>query len=124
MDQNICSKQLVDLSEEQKRHIVCPICEKVLNIPVITVCCHTFCKTCLMRVVINTNQCPVCELNIPDYPNIGWILNTTVDNLIQTFKIKCNTNGCNAVFAIKDKANHRCDQKSKSTLNLPQGLRH
>ena len=122
MSENINCDQLIGLNEEQRKLIVCRICAKVLN-PVTTVCCfRTFCKTCLLRTVANENECPECGKNIPDFHNNGWALNTLADSLIQTFKIKCNINGCKDVFIIKEKANHRCAQNSDSNLNRPKGL--
>jgi SWI/SNF-related matrix-associated actin-dependent regulator of chromatin subfamily A3 len=63
----------VDLTEENKAALQkmlqlsidsqedCPICLGMLKEPVITKCAHTFCTTCLERVIETQAKCPMCR---------------------------------------------------------------
>lgn len=39
----------------------CPLCMRMLWVPVTTPCGHTFCKTCLDRVLDHNTSCPMCK---------------------------------------------------------------
>ena len=55
-------KMVNQLLTMYKRNIECPICYENLNIKraVITQCEHEFCDSCIVKHIINNNNCPIC----------------------------------------------------------------
>ena len=44
------------------RHLICSICKKVFNNPVLIDCDHTFCYECIkQKLKENNNECPKCH---------------------------------------------------------------
>ena len=39
----------------------CPVCNHFLNEPRVTSCGHHFCRSCIEKVIIQTQECPVCK---------------------------------------------------------------
>ena len=43
-------------------HLICSICKKVFNNPVLIDCAHTFCYECIkQKLKQNNNECPICH---------------------------------------------------------------
>ncbi|KAH8731392.1 SNF2 family N-terminal domain-containing protein [Phaeosphaeriaceae sp. PMI808] len=67
---------IVDLNDENKEALQemlqlliesqeeCPICLDILKEPVITKCAHSFCTTCIDRVIEGQSKCPMCRAEL------------------------------------------------------------
>jgi Lon protease-like protein len=58
----------------------CPLCQALLYEPVTTSCGHTFCKSCVLRVMDHTNKCPMCRTVIYVTPDSA--VNTVLQKVI------------------------------------------
>ncbi|RMZ83673.1 hypothetical protein DV738_g1016, partial [Chaetothyriales sp. CBS 135597] len=43
----------------------CPVCMEMMTAPVITACSHSFCRTCIERVIATQAKCPMCRALLP-----------------------------------------------------------
>ena len=69
------------MSYDLQRVITCPICLDYFNDPVsLTVCCHSFCKACLISAFELRETCPLCIIKITKQ-NI--ISNCYLTNIVQ-----------------------------------------
>jgi SWI/SNF-related matrix-associated actin-dependent regulator of chromatin subfamily A3 len=44
----------------------CPVCMDNMNDPIITLCSHTFCFTCIEKVIDTQHKCPMCRAPLED----------------------------------------------------------
>lgn len=51
----------LDLNSVKSDDYECPLCMRTLWKPITTPCGHTFCKTCLDRVLDHNTTCPMCK---------------------------------------------------------------
>tara|TARA_B100001013_G_scaffold28001_1_gene15357 strand:- start:1216 stop:1611 length:396 start_codon:yes stop_codon:yes gene_type:complete len=58
----------------------CLICLETLNNNILTFCCGTFHKTCIIKTIKLNNKCPICRFNYKDY---GDIIDENTNNLDQ-----------------------------------------
>lgn len=103
-----------------KDNIICAICIGVTKEPVelvtededgemITVCHHTFCKSCIEESFGNRPpskyKCPICNRSIS-----SWIVSHTLKRVINDQRIKCNLKHddkiCGKILVIKDLSKH------------------
>ena len=42
----------------------CPLCLKILFVPVSTVCGHSYCKACIENCLARFRQCPICRVRL------------------------------------------------------------
>ena len=57
----------------------CPICQEPLNDPTITICKHTFCKSCLASWLSHGTTCPLCRHQLHSTPTVGSRSNAVGD---------------------------------------------
>ena len=50
--------------------LTCPLCFKILYIPVSTSCGHTYCKSCIERSLHSSKQCPICRVTLASQSNL------------------------------------------------------
>ena len=51
----------LDMESVKPDDYECPLCMRTLWKPITTPCGHTFCKTCLDRVLDHNTNCPMCK---------------------------------------------------------------
>ncbi|RUS16730.1 PUA-like domain-containing protein [Jimgerdemannia flammicorona] len=60
----------------------CQVCYLMYYEPITTPCGHTFCKSCLLRTIDHSTQCPLCRHQLPGYP---FFHSHAANTMIQTF---------------------------------------
>lgn len=72
------SINIIKIMEED---LTCPLCFKILYIPVSTSCGHTYCKSCIERSFHNSKQCPICRVTLASPLNLTptFILQTIIE---------------------------------------------
>ena len=53
--------EFIDETKKNLEDLVCPICQEILNDPLITDCGHLFCGKCLQQGGSRVKNCPVCR---------------------------------------------------------------
>ena len=53
--------EFIDETRKHLEDLVCPICQEILNDPLITSCGHLFCRRCLEEDGRDLKDCPVCR---------------------------------------------------------------
>ncbi|EMR08765.1 DNA repair protein rad18 [Pneumocystis murina B123] len=61
----------------------CRICRDLMQTPLITGCCHTFCSLCIRRCLSQKQQCPLCRQ--PEQEN-RLRRNTSIEEVIEIFE--------------------------------------
>ncbi|KAA0722902.1 E3 ubiquitin/ISG15 ligase TRIM25 [Triplophysa tibetana] len=65
-------------------HLKCPICKNLFEIPVTTVCGHSFCQHCLhQHLSMNGQQCPLCQEPVFTKPCMDITLETILREFLQ-----------------------------------------
>uniref|UniRef100_A0A8C5A9P6 E3 ubiquitin-protein ligase TRIM21-like n=1 Tax=Gadus morhua TaxID=8049 RepID=A0A8C5A9P6_GADMO len=78
------SAQPSGLSLPVERHLSCPICNDLFLDPVTTCCGHSFCKACLNRnAMYSDNSCPTCRQHLSRIPEVNVILEGLLQDLHQ-----------------------------------------
>lgn len=62
------------MQEEARGEMDCQVCFSLFYDPLTTACGHTFCRSCLQRILDHSRYCPVCRRKLAMNP----LLNTTV----------------------------------------------
>ena len=96
------------------RHLICSICKKVFNNPVLIDCDHTFCFECIkQKLKENNNECPKCHQK-------NFTLNFSRDlmayNLVMELEVSCNNVGkCPWIGHLSELVAHQtiCDKTMK-----------
>ncbi len=87
--------RFIRLNNEQKSALMCGICLKIFQRPVITSCGHTFCDTCLQYWISQTIndwnphfKCPECRRELNGHSN-DIRDNRSLSALIDCLEINC-----------------------------------
>lgn len=78
--ERIIPVETFELTEEEKNNVeCCVIClmEEKENLVKLS-CQHVFHKECIKRWLLNSNNCPICRINLRE-PNIRSLINETSD---------------------------------------------
>lgn len=61
--------------------LTCPLCLKILYVPVSTSCGHTYCKSCIKRSFQSNKSCPICRVALASPLNLTptFILQTIIE---------------------------------------------
>ncbi len=46
------------------KQLECPICLETLELPIVLICGHTFCRKCIQQQKQYSNTCPTCRSRI------------------------------------------------------------
>ena len=94
-------------------HLLCSICKKVFNNPVLIDCDHTFCFECISQKLKKNNECPKCHKK-------NFSLNFSRDlmayNLVMELEVSCNNIGkCPWIGHLSELVAHQklCDKTMK-----------
>ena len=96
------------------RHLICSICKKVFNNPVLIDCDHTFCLECIkQKLKDNNDECPICHQK-----NYSLIFSRDLMayNLVMELEVTCNNVGkCPWVGRLSELVSHQniCDKTIK-----------
>ena len=95
-------------------HLICSICKKVFNNPVLIDCGHTFCFECIKKKLKeNDNQCPKChEKNF----TLNFSRDLMAYNLVMELDVSCNNVGkCPWIGHLSELVTHQtiCDKTMK-----------
>ena len=93
----------IELSER----FMCPICQLALEEPLLTICGHNFCKSCLSECLGQVPSCPVCREELKASSEYLFP-NKALKREILDLKIKCNQlkKGCEWVGELREKEDH------------------
>lgn len=118
------SSRFVGVSQES--HLICSLCKKIFDNPVISYCGHSFCKTCIEKEVQhNRKECPRCRLRLrkpskKEKNNISnavlirgkakvyaFSRNLDLSQVIKNLMVKCDYdfNGCKTVVKFDNNFN-------------------
>ncbi len=96
--------------------LVCPVCEGILAEPCVSLCGHTFCRTCLEGLIDENDEgtCPVCDFTLPDVVPEPSVFCTSV---LRSVMVRCptapaqDTSTCTAELSLLDVEMHlnSCD---------------
>ena len=94
MTKNKIEKETIKIErlflDEKKisRHLICSLCKKVFNNPVLIDCGHTFCYDCItQKLKENNNECPKChEKNF----SLEFSRDLMAYNLVMELEVSCN----------------------------------
>ena len=64
------SAVLERIKEAVRPEMECQVCYALFYEPVTTPCGHTFCRSCLQRVLDHSRCCPVCRCNLTIEPMV------------------------------------------------------
>ena len=69
---------------DMNEHIICKLCKGYFIDPVTIVeCLHSFCKTCIVRHVARSKQCPICDGQIhKTKPLLSMRLDKTLQDIV------------------------------------------
>ena len=95
-------------------HLICSICKKVFNNPVLIDCDHTFCYECIKKTLKeNNNECPKChEKNF----SLNFSRDLMAYNLVMELEVSCNNVGkCPWIGHLSELVAHQnmCDKTMK-----------
>ena len=95
-------------------HLICSICKKVFNNPVLLDCGHTFCYDCIKKKLKDSNdECPKChEKNF----SLELSRDLMAYNLVMELEVSCNNVGkCPWVGHLSELVAHQtiCDKTMK-----------
>jgi len=96
------------------RHLICSLCKKVFNNPVLIDCGHTFCYDCIyQKLKENNNECPKChEKNF----SLDFSRDLMAYNLVMELEVSCNNVGkCPWIGHLSELVAHQniCDKTMK-----------
>ena len=96
------------------RHLICSICKKVFNNPVLIDCEHTFCFDCIkQKLKENNNECPKCHQK--NY-SLSFSRDLMAYNLVMELEVSCNNIGkCPWIGHLSELVAHQniCDKTMK-----------
>ncbi|KAJ5143817.1 Zinc finger RING-type [Penicillium bovifimosum] len=73
------------LRDSLRSELDCQVCYALILDPMTTPCGHTFCRTCVARVLDHTDLCPICRRKLDMHALHSEPLNQTVARLIDYF---------------------------------------
>ncbi|EDV22929.1 uncharacterized protein TRIADDRAFT_28310, partial [Trichoplax adhaerens] len=75
------------LLKDINEHITCGLCKGYLvDASTITECLHTYCKSCLVRYVQDSNRCPTCDIVIHEtQPLYNIRMDRTMQDIVDKF---------------------------------------
>ena len=120
MTKNKIEKETIKIErlflDEKKisRHLICSLCKKVFNNPVLIDCGHTFCYDCIaQKLKENNNECPKChEKNF----SLEFSRDLMAYNLVMELEVSCNNVGkCPWIGHLSELVAHQniCDKTMK-----------
>ena len=120
MTKNKIEKETIKIErlflDEKKisRHLICSLCKKVFNNPVLIDCGHTFCYDCIyQKLKENNNECPKChEKNF----SLDFSRDLMAYNLVMELEVSCNNVGkCPWIGHLSELVAHQniCDKTMK-----------
>ena len=96
---NRMRKYSYQLTSQDIKKLICPICLDMLKDPVLEKCGHSYCKKCLVELLKNDKKCPQSREEINEFfPNL------ILKNLILKLNLQCED--CKETIHIKDKKKH------------------
>ncbi|OLN81659.1 LON peptidase N-terminal domain and RING finger protein 1 [Colletotrichum chlorophyti] len=84
----IDSRTFLKVKESVRTEMDCQVCYALFYDPLTTVCGHTFCRSCLHRVLDHSSYCPICRRGLSVSPLLyrdSCPSNEHLKNIIQTF---------------------------------------
>ena len=113
LDPNLLIEKSNDIEE-----FYCPLCNGILNDPVIDKCSHTFCKICFEKYYNKFKSCPISKQKL-DEENLTLV--PLISKTIGKKEIKCkNINkGCNWIGKISDLKKHLYEDCKKFLIKCP-----
>ena len=120
MTKNKIEKETIKIErlflDEKKisRHLICSLCKKVFNNPILIDCGHTFCYDCITKKLKeNNNECPKChEKNF----SLEFSRDLMAYNLVMELEVSCNNVGkCPWIGHLSELVAHQniCDKTMK-----------
>ncbi len=74
-------------------HIKCSICLEIYNLPIVLICGHTFCRSCIEKLKNSShNKCPECR----NYISCGYPC-YTLKSIIEKYYLTINKNDKNSL---------------------------
>ena len=93
--------------------LICPICFNLLKYPISCSSnniCHTFCKECIDKYLIEKKTCPICKQNFEYKENIE------IEKILKKINFKClfQKEGCTKIMKYSEYLNHikECEFKN------------
>ncbi|KAF4783306.1 ATP-dependent protease La domain-containing protein [Colletotrichum scovillei] len=85
---SIDSRTFSKVKESVRTEMDCQVCYALFYDPLTTVCGHTFCRSCLHRVLDHSSYCPICRRGLSVSPLLyreSCPSNESLKTIIQTF---------------------------------------
>ena len=79
-------------SSSISKHLLCIICQEVLDDPKRIDCGHTFCNMCIGQWLSKSNCCPMCRQKVSKE---GMSKDLIAFNIINDLEVICSNNGIN-----------------------------
>lgn len=80
------SNEIIVYKSKVKEELICPTCLEVFEKPMLLQCGHTVCSPCLIRIIKQKPECPICKYVINDEKKQSNLL---ISSLIGNLKIYC-----------------------------------
>ena len=92
IEQETIKFERIFLDEKKiSRHLICKICKKVFNNPVVLDCTHTFCYYCIKKEIKEKKrECPICHEKILTN---DFSRDLMAYNLVMELEVLCNNVG-------------------------------
>ncbi|KAI9894656.1 MAG: hypothetical protein M1814_002012 [Vezdaea aestivalis] len=77
---------LEQLKEATRQELDCHVCYNLMLEPLTTTCGHTFCRSCLQRVLDHSTICPICRRTLTNAPSLAFEpSNTRLSAILSAF---------------------------------------
>ncbi|KAF4123196.1 ATP-dependent protease La (LON) domain [Geosmithia morbida] len=76
------------LQDDSRSEMDCQVCYGLFCDPLTTACGHTFCRSCLQRILDHSQYCPICRRRLPMNPMLNRTAcpsNSTLSRMIDAF---------------------------------------
>jgi Zinc finger, C3HC4 type (RING finger) len=96
--------------------LLCPICQMVVENPVVTPSDHLFCEACLLEWLTKSNLCPMTQMELS--PESITKPSRLVLNILSDLKRKCENFDCKWTGTLDEYQSHRlsCPMRSRVML--------